>query len=57
MKITLLQTNIVWNNPEQNCLNATKLIEQNSDTDIFILPETFSTGFATNPEGIAESNN
>ena len=57
MKITLLQTDIVWNNPQLNCANASALIAQNSGADIYILPEMFSTGFATDPEGIAETNN
>lgn len=56
MKITLLQTNIVWNNPEANCANASALMAECGETDIYVLPEMFSTGFATNPEGVAETN-
>jgi len=54
MKVTLLQTDIVWGNPEANILKAEELILQNQGSDLYILPEMWSTGFATDPQGIAE---
>lgn len=57
MKITLLQRNIVWANPQINVERADKVIDDNPGADIYVLPEMFSTGFCTNPQGIAESDN
>ena len=54
MKVTILQLNIVWSNPQENIRHAEHLIEQEPDSDLYILPEMWSTGFATNPKGIAE---
>lgn len=54
MKVTLLQTDILWAKPTDNQRNAEDLISNAQDSDIYILPEMWSTGFATNPTGIAE---
>lgn len=54
MKITILQEDIVWANPVANCSAAEKAINAHQGSDIYVLPEMFSTGFATKPEGIAE---
>lgn len=56
MKITILQEDIVWANPEANCQAADRAIDNNKGSDLYVLPEMFSTGFATKPEGIAEEN-
>lgn len=55
MKVTLLQQNIEWANPRVNVLRADEVMSALTDTDLFVLPEMFSTGFCTQPEGIAES--
>ena len=55
MKITVLQCDIVWANPEANRERFDEAIDNNPDADLYVLPEMFSTGFCTNPEGIAES--
>ncbi len=54
MKITLLQTDIVWGDPSANILEAEKMILDNRGSDLYVLPEMWSTGFATDPKGIAE---
>ena len=54
MKITLVQMDIVWANPEENRKHAERLIRSQEKTELYILPEMFSTGFATQPEGVAE---
>lgn len=54
MRVTLLQRNVLWADYERNALLNTELMEKEKGTDLFILPEMFSTGFATSPEGIAE---
>ena len=57
MKITILQRNIEWANPAVNVRRADEAIDCNPGADIYVLPEMFSTGFCTNPEGIAENDN
>lgn len=54
MKLTLLQTDIVWSNPVANRKAAEEMMLKVEKSDVYILPEMFSTGFATQPEGIAE---
>lgn len=56
MKITILQRDIAWSEPETNRRRADEVINRLSHTDLIVLPEMFSTGFATEPEGIAESD-
>lgn len=56
MKITILQQDIIWASPEANCLAADTAIDARPGSDIYVLPEMFSTGFATKPAGIAEED-
>lgn len=56
MNITLLQTNIKWADSVANRKAAEFALSVAQAADLYILPEMFSTGFATKPEGIAESN-
>ena len=53
MKVTLLQMDIAWNNPEANISRVEKLMEGQT-ADLFVLPEMWATGFVTKPTGIAE---
>ena len=54
MKITILQTDIRWGSPTLNADNAYNLMKEAEPSDLYVLPEMWSTGFATNPIGIAE---
>ena len=54
MKVTILQTDIEWGSPKVNIERAEQLMGQAPDSDLYILPEMWSTGFATEPFGIAE---
>lgn len=54
MKITLLQTDIAWENPQKNMEEAERLMEQHPDSGLYVLPEMFSTGFCVRPERVAE---
>ena len=54
MKVTIIQSDIVWGNPSENVRSADEAIDRNPGSDLYILPEMFSTGFCTFPEGIAE---
>ena len=55
MKTTILQQDIAWAEPALNRKMADEAIDRNPGSDLYVLPEMFSTGFCTNPEGIAES--
>ena len=54
MKVTVLQMNSVWANPDENIKRAERLMSKTHDSDLYVLPEMWSTGFATEPIGIAE---
>ena len=54
MKTVILQRDIVWAEPIENCRRAEDAIARNAGADLYVLPEMFSTGFCTQPEGIAE---
>ena len=54
MKLTILQRDIVWADPAENVRRAEDAINRNPGADLYVLPEMFSTGFCTQPEGIAE---
>lgn len=54
MKVTILQRDITWANPAANRERCDEAINRNAGADIYVLPEMFSTGFCTHPDGIAE---
>lgn len=57
MIVSLLQMDIVWADPKANQQLAEKAIASSPKSDLYILPEMWSTGFATEPSGIAETDN
>lgn len=56
MKITLLQCDLVWASPAANQLRMEATLNAQKGSDVYVLPEMFSTGFATEPAGIAETD-
>jgi len=54
MKIVQIQQNISWADPAGNRAHLEQLLSGVEDADLVVLPEMFSTGFATEPQGIAE---
>lgn len=56
MQITILQRDVVWAAPAENVRRTETAIARLPQTDLIVLPEMFSTGFVTEPEGIAESD-
>lgn len=55
LKVALLQTDIVWQNAEQNRINFSKKINEITESvDLIVLPEMFTTGFSMQPQQIAE---
>lgn len=56
MKVALIQTDIVWEDASQNRINFEQKINAiDSDIDLIVLPEMFSTGFSMRPEAFAET--
>lgn len=54
MKISIIQQDIVWAEVTENIRKVDSIIDSLPQADIYILPEMFSTGFCTVPDGIAE---
>jgi predicted amidohydrolase len=55
LTITLIQTNLFWEDKEANLAMLQNKIENiNTHTDLVILPEMFSTGFSMQPQLFAE---
>ena len=55
LKIALIQSDLVWENPEQNRINFFQKINKISEVvDVIVLPEMFTTGFTMNASKVAE---
>lgn len=55
MKIALVQTSLVWENPLENRSHlAQKITGFMEEVDLIVLPEMFSSGFTMNPSAVAE---
>lgn len=56
MKIALIQTDLFWQNANKNRENFdSKINEINSEVNLIVLPEMFSTGFTMNASEVAET--
>jgi predicted amidohydrolase len=56
MKTALIQSAIIWENPEANRNYFEQKINTISESiDLIVLPEMFTTGFTMNPETVAEA--
>jgi predicted amidohydrolase len=56
LKIALIQSDLVWENPEQNQQNFTIKINAVAEkVDIIVLPEMFTSGFTMNAKAVAET--
>lgn len=55
MNVAIIQSDILWGDPEGNRSKADEAIASCPGADLYVLPEMFSTGFCTEPEGMAES--
>lgn len=55
LRVSLLQADIAWEDKQENLRRLrAKLETLRGQTDVAILPETFSTGFSMNPAALAE---
>lgn len=50
MKITIIQTDTHWRAYETNACEARKMMAEAEESDLFVLPEMWNSGFITNPE-------
>lgn len=58
MRISIIQTDIVWENKQENLrLLRRKLEALRGTTEVVVLPEMFSTGFSMNSKALAEPGN
>ena len=55
MIVRIFQQDIVWADVAENIRKADAFIDSNPGAGLYVLPEMFSTGFCTDPEGVAES--
>jgi len=56
LTITLIQTDLVWENIDANLANLEEKINAIKEkTEVIVLPEMFSTGFSMNPKKVAET--
>lgn len=54
MRLLLVQSSPVWADPEASLQELDRMLPDSVDADLIVLPEMFSTGFVTKPEGVAE---
>jgi len=55
MKVSILQSSLVWENAEQNRANFSRKTDELIDrTDLIVLPEMFTTGFSMRAAELAE---
>ena len=53
LKLALVQTGLLWEDPEANRAHFNTMLSEISDVDIIVLPEMFSTGFTMSPGNIS----
>jgi omega-amidase len=57
IKVTLIQSDLTWEDPEQNLTTFTKKIDAiEESTDLIVLPEMFTTAFTMNAKMFAEKD-
>ena len=57
LTVTIIQTNLYWENPTANRKHFGQLFKQIRRTDLILLPETFSTAFSMNSKSLGEEMN
>ena len=55
LKVVGIQADLVWENPPKNmAFFEEKITSLDTNTDLVVLPEMFTSGFTMNPENVAE---
>ncbi|MDB2588770.1 nitrilase family protein [Bacteroidia bacterium] len=57
LQLNLIQTDLTWENVNQNLLRFQWHIERTPEQSLVVLPEMFATGFTMNPSHHAEKSN
>lgn len=58
LKVTIIQTELIWENPKENRIHFSRLIDSiKEETNLIVLPEMFTTGFTMNAIPLAEEEN
>lgn len=57
INVTLIQSDIIWEDRISNLKKYQEKINQIESTDLIILPEMFTTGFSMSPKSISENMN
>jgi omega-amidase len=57
ISISIIQSDIIWEDRLSNLENYQNKINQIESTDLIVLPEMFTTGFSMNPKDISETMN
>lgn len=52
LRVTLVQSDIIWEDAERNRRRMAEHIAKAEASDIIILPEMFTTGFSMAPRGL-----
>lgn len=55
MKVALIQSSLVWENPDANRVYFEEKINAIDGVDLIVLPEMFTTGFTMEPAKVAET--
>lgn len=55
LQIALIQTHLIWENPEANRIYIEDKVSTLKNTDLIILPEMFTSGFTMNAATVAET--
>ena len=54
MRIQLIQSSPVWENPSQSLAELETILSSSPEADLVVLPEMFATGFVTKPGAVSE---
>ena len=57
LNLSLIQSDIFWEDIDKNLLHLSRLISNISETDIILLPEMFNTAFCPQSNHLAETMN
>jgi omega-amidase len=56
LKVTLIETDLAWEHPGDNRKQFENyLLQDPEETDLYVLPEMFTSGFTMNPQKVAET--
>lgn len=54
MRVTVIQKDIKWGEVKQNLASFSELIDRAPESDVYVLPEMFSTGFISGESSLCE---